>query len=156
MIKIIPIEKNDEDAKLILEWRNNEISRKNSFNSELKTWESFREEFYNNYFKNISLFATYNDKKIATVYFIYSENLSTTVKIGINIDPNYRGKGLGSRIITEGIEYVKNNYKDIKNIIAEIKSTNIASIKSFIRTGFIFENNINVNGELINVYSFSI
>jgi hypothetical protein len=63
--------KNETNAKLIMEWRNDEITRKMSFNSNLKIWELFENEFYNNYFNNIvpPLFATLNGIKVGNWIF---------------------------------------------------------------------------------------
>ena len=171
MDKIIikPVKKTDEDGKLIMEWRNDELTRKNSFNQELKVWinnttlhtesnnNNFKEEFYNNYFNNIPLFATLNLKKIAFISFCeYKYGTSGDYCIGVNLNPNFRGKGLSKIIIKKGIEYIRQNYKNIKDIYAEIKEFNIPSIKGFTKAGFQFVKNvkriINNKEESINIY----
>ncbi|GAG99641.1 unnamed protein product, partial [marine sediment metagenome] len=75
-------------AKLIMKWRNDEITREMSFNQELKKWEEFKNEYYNNYFNNIPLFITLNGIKIAFVSYI--KKTEEIYIIGINLDPNYR------------------------------------------------------------------
>ena len=149
MLHIIPAEKTDEDAKLIMKWRNNPITRKNSLKSTLKLWETFKVEYYNNYFKNTPLFAILNNKKIAFISFLKMND--STYKIGINISPEYRGKGLSTNIIKESICYIKIQNPNIKKILAEIKNFNIPSIKTFTKVGFICE----IIGN-INVYSFKL
>ena len=157
MIKIIPVKKTDKNAKIIMTWRNNIDTRNNSLNTNLKVWDTFKLEFYNNYFKNIPLFAISDNTKIAFVSFIKHISINNegpdqiyriddTYKIGINIDPLYRGKGLSSKIIQLSICYIKKNYPNIKKIIAEIKKSNISSIKTFVKSGFVCtcENSVNI------------
>ena len=63
MIKIIKVEKNDNDAKLIMEWRNDIETRNNSYNNNIFEWNEFKEIFYNKYFVHTlpPLFALYNN-----------------------------------------------------------------------------------------------
>lgn len=153
MIQIIPVNKIDEDAKLIMEWRNDDDTRKNSFNQEVKEWDKFKNEFYNNYFNNIPLFAVMNNQKIAFISFLYTDN-NDTLKIGINLDPNYRGKGLSTDIIKLSINYIKQQYPDIKSIIADIKEFNIPSIKTFTNADFKFDHSFIQNDTKIMVYLY--
>jgi RimJ/RimL family protein N-acetyltransferase len=176
-IVIIHVQKTDEDGKLIMEWRNDESTRKNSFNQELKVWNNenestlntkstennFKKEFYNNYFDNIPLFAVLNGKKIGFVSFceykygtLGTHGTLGDYSIGVNLNPTFRGKGLSKIIIKKGVEYIRQNYNDVKDIYAEIKEFNIPSIKGFTRAGFYFIKNvkrvINNKEESINIY----
>ena len=93
MIQIISVNKNDNDAHLIMKWRNDINTRKNSFNQNEYKWDEFKKIFYEKYFNNQlpPLFALYENNKIA---FIGSMNTiqKDTIEISINIDPNYRNK----------------------------------------------------------------
>ena len=162
-ITIKEIENTEENGKLIMEWRNDKITRQMSFNSELKIWNEFKEIFKNDYFNNYikPLFAYYNDNKIAFIGFLSNNNNdketnSEVSKISINISPEYRNKKLGKIIINKSIEYVKNKYPLIKKIIAEIKQQNIASNKVFESCNFKYtENYINNNTEICKyIYKF--
>ena len=104
---------------------------------EEKKWEFFKNEYYNNYFKNIPLFAIIDQTKVAFISFIKNNEKSLT--IGINVNPEYRGKKLSTPIILKSIEYIKNNYPTAEQIIAEIKEENIPSIKTFQNSNFILE-----------------
>ena len=140
MIQIISVNKNDNDAQLIMKWRNDINTRKNSFNQNEYKWDEFKKIFYEKYFNNQlpPLFALYENNKIA---FIGSMNTiqKDTIEISINIDPNYRNKKLSIPIINEVLKYIQKNYPSINNIRAEIKSF-IISIKCFEKSGFIFCN----------------
>ncbi len=133
MINIIKAEKRDEDCLLVINWRNDIITRKMFYNSEKKIWNKFKREYYDKYFENIPLFAILDNRKIAFLSFVKKKD---NYHISINIDPEYRGKKLAVPIITKSLEYIKNNYKNIDIIIAEVKSINVASIKTFINCNF--------------------
>ena len=155
MIQIIYVNKNDNDAQLIMKWRNDINTRKNSFNQNEYKWDEFKKIFYEKYFNNQipPLFALYENKKIA---FIGSMNRieKDTIEISINIDPNYRNKKLSIPIINEVLKYIQKNYPFVNNINAEIKSFNISSIKCFEKLGFIFCNKEVKNKELIYLYNY--
>lgn len=152
---IKPVEKNDKNAKLLMEWRNDEITREMSFNQDLKMWDIFKNEFYNNYFNNTihPLFAVLNDDKIGLVSFVDDKDTKELI-ININISPEHRGKKLGSIIIKNAIDYIKNNYKLNHNIIAHIKDKNIPSIKTFEKVGFKFQEKYIKNNETILKYKY--
>lgn len=162
-IIILPVENTEENGKLIMEWRNDENTREMSFNSEIKSWDIFKNIFENNYFNNYipPLFAYNNNNKIAFIGFICNNEVDTETnkevcKIGININSEYRGRGLGKIIIQKSIEYIKINYPLVKKIIANIKSNNIASIKVFESCNFVFIETYKLNNTNIYKYIFNI
>ena len=108
MINIIDVEKNDNDGKLIMEWRNNIETRNNFYNNNIFEWNNFKNIFYEKYFLNIipPLFALYDNKKIC---FIGCKNtdIKYDIEISINLDPQYRNKKLSSKIIESFILYIK-------------------------------------------------
>jgi ribosomal protein S18 acetylase RimI-like enzyme len=64
--------------------------------------------------------------------------------ISVTLDPNYRGLGLGSKIISLGCNEF---WKDNENaILAYIKKENVGSIKSFEKAGFIYYSTSIVEG----------
>lgn len=158
MINIIEVNNTDEDAKIILDWRNDEITRLMSFNQNLREWKNFKEEFSKNYFNNIlpPLFAIFENKKIATIGFVDDHDNKEHI-ISINVDPNYRNKGLGKEIINKSIDYLKLNfYKKFYNkIIAHIKEKNIASNKIFQKCNFILKKTYIKNNEVIYEYIYN-
>ena len=58
-------------------------------------------------------------------------------------------------IIMKVLLYIKNNYSNIKNIIAEIKEFNIPSIKTFEKCNFQLINKQFKNDTTILVYNFN-
>lgn len=154
-IIIVPVEKIEENGILIMNWRNDETTRKMSFNNELKYWDTFKDIFYNNYFNNIvpPLFALYDNSKIGFIGFT-NTNDNKCITISINIDPIHRNKRLGKIIILKAIEYIKEQYPFITTIVANIKSENVASIKVFNSCDFklIYTYQLNMKDILIYEY----
>ena len=76
--------------------------------------------------------------------------------LSYSIDKKYRGKGLGSILLKEGIRKVMDDYTNIKVINGFVKKNNNASKNSFSKAGF----NINTDPpsyfENYNYYSLKI
>ena len=155
MFKIVNVNKTDEDGKLILKWRNDETTRKMSFNNKIQLWNDFKYIFFNDYFNHYikPIFIVMNNIKIAFIGF--TENSKKKFNIGINLNPDYRGKKLSSKIIKKTIKYLKFNYKNINEIVAEIKEINIPSIRAFENSNFKYLKKIFKNNETILVYNFN-
>ena len=154
MIFIQKVEKNDDDGKLIMNWRNDPITLVNSFRVLKFEWNEFKEIFYNKYFNNYipPLFAMYNNEKIA---FIGAMDVDIeTIEISINIDPNFRGKKLSVLILKEALNYIKLHHTNIKTINAEIKYFNQASIQCFRKSNFHFQEIKIKNNENIHLYQY--
>lgn len=128
-------------AKIAFQWRNDELTRKMSFNSFHVSWRAFWRQ-YKTYFdiKDFSpVFITYEDKKIGFVRFEmfdnpYTDKICTSLMIIINIAPEYRGKRVGSTAIKKIVKFFLQ--KGVDCFFADIKSENIISKKAFINSGF--------------------
>ena len=157
MIKIIHVEKNDIDAHLIMNWRNDPETCKNSFRNNPYSWDEFKNVFYEKYFENHlpPLFATFENEKISFIGSLNTEN-KETIELSIHIDPKYRGKKLSSKIIEKTLDYIQENYENIKNIKAQIKAFNQASIKCFQKAGLLFEKKEISKNEMVHHYSFDL
>ena len=156
MIKIIKVEKNDNDAKLIIEWRNDIETRNNSYNNNIFEWNEFKEIFYNKYFIHTipPLFVLYNNEKICFIG-CRDTSIKYNIEISINLDPNYRNKKLSSKIVEHTILYIKTNYPLINNIIAEIKVNNIASNKIFLNNNFKYISTNTIKNNIMNIYNYN-
>ncbi len=128
---------NENLLKKIFEWRNEKITRENSIHTNIITEEIFLKII--NSFKNsiikpyIIVFKNIINNKNECInigYISFSENDNKTF-IGINIDKEYRGKGISKIAIKNILEIIKKEYKTVDNIYAKIKSTNISSLKLF-------------------------
>ena len=122
-----------KDVDLLYNWSNDDLVRKQSFNSDVIPYDTHCNWFDNKLKSNESLlFIVETDKAPVGIVRFESDKENST--IGFSIDKKYRGKGLGGAIIEIGVtEYFKE--KDLP-ILASIKKDNIASIKSFEKAGF--------------------
>lgn len=130
------------DVDLLFNWTNDELVRRHSFSSELIPYESHC-NWYQKKIKdeNSMFFIIQQDNTPAgLVRFDIEEGTAT---IGVSIDKNFRGKGLGAKIIALGVESYFNE-KELP-ILASIKNENVASIKSFKKAGFSFFKNDVIN-----------
>ncbi len=82
------------------------------------------------------------------------DNTSATISLSLNL--SQRGKGIGSRIILESVEFLINMKYGMRDIIAYIKNDNIASIKSFEKAGFEYMDLEDVNGTTLSRYAKNI
>jgi hypothetical protein len=114
----------------ILEWRNNEITRKFSNNTNIITSDIFQKIIEKYKESNINpLIIILDGSAVGILTFV---NTNNKIYIGINIDPAYRNKNVG----THSLEYFKNNKQlflgvDPPNIYALVNKNNCASLKLF-------------------------
>ena len=134
---------NNTDRKIILDWRNDELTRKMFFNSKkIRLNEHFEWFEFNKKSENSFMFIIKrNNHKIAFVIFKKINN-SSFFEISVNLNPKFRGLGLSSKVICKSIKFLNIlNNKRINSIFANIKKNNINSIKAFLKSGFKFYSN---------------
>lgn len=116
-------------------WRNHPDVRKNFFNSaqvsneEHAAW--FRKKM--NDPDAVIYIASSGAEKAGSIRFEYNGGAWMA---SVMINPLFSGKGLGSRIISLGVEKLIAERLVEKPIVAEIKKENAASIKAFEKAGF--------------------
>ena len=121
------------DVDLLFKWTNDELVRSQSFSSAVIpyadhcVWFQRKVEDKNSFF----FIVEQDDNKVGLIRFDMNNGTAT---IGVSIDKEFRGKGLGAEIINLGVQsYFKEN--DFP-ILASIKKVNMASVKSFEKAGF--------------------
>jgi RimJ/RimL family protein N-acetyltransferase len=144
------------DSECYYNWLNDSAVRKQSFNSDLITWEQ-----HNNWFQekindpnySFYLFQTDNRNLIGQVRLQQIDNINSI--IGVSVSNDYRGLGYGSKILKMAcIDYLKNHPNFIIN--AYIKADNISSKSIFEKSGFIFIESLiynNFNSSLYKYYA---
>lgn len=130
-----------DDAELLLEWRNETQSRKNSIHSEVIDFDHHI-DWLKRTLKNDSIqiyIVMQADKAVGDLRLEYCDK---TVEFSWSVDYRHRGQGLGKRILAKAIEAAG---PDIEKI-CRIKADNIASIKNAMSAGFklIREENPNI------------
>lgn len=126
----------EKDVEKIWEIRNHPLIRKNSGNSELITLQNHKEWFHNKYFKNKNNFCYVLCNEINLAGYCrldYSEEEKAYI-VSIAIDPENQSRGLGTRLLSQSLEKMKNKQNIL--VLAEVKKDNIASIKLFERNAF--------------------
>lgn len=132
----------EEHARQVMEWRNDPTTLAMFYHHEPKIWATFWPEFCNTYFVHAPalppLFALSHTQRIGFLKFSpvkHPNQLSgLTVDISINIAPTARGKGLGTRVLTACLNYLRE--QGVKSVYAEVLFHNTASIKAFHAAGF--------------------
>jgi RimJ/RimL family protein N-acetyltransferase len=126
-----------DDSEKILSWRNDEQTREMSLNSEEIVFDTHLEWFLAALASPVEhlYIGILDGEEIGIVRFSQIEGDSTVV--GINLNPKYRGAGLGKKILSQGIEKLRHDLADSIQVTAEIRVDNIASILTFERCGFI-------------------
>ena len=124
----------DEDCRDILNWRNDPESVKFSLSGKVDSvshiaWFKHKIKDIN---CNLFIIINSSSQKIGTVRFDKNKKRAL---ISINLNPTFRGKGLGKASLFLALKHYFNNF-DVNTIIADIKCTNEASLHIFQQTGF--------------------
>ncbi len=128
----------DEDCENIYNWRNHELNRKYSLNSEIIPWE-----IHQNWFKtkirdsdSRVLIVKYLMQEVGVVIFNFEDQNS---EISIYLVPGFHNKGFGLSVLYLAERWLRANHV-IKNINAKIIPKNYASISVFSEAGYLFIN----------------
>ncbi len=128
-----------EDEKDLLDWRNDEIAIASSL-SNSSVHPTNHAKWFSGIIKKKNcplLIAEQDNQKIGMVRFDESESC---FMVSINLNPFYRGRGLGSSILLLAEEFF---FTQEAEIVAKVKVKNIASAKLFSKCGY----NLSVNNE---------
>lgn len=152
--------KSPEDAKKVMEWRNDPTTLSMSFRGSPKQWPDFLDEYIREYFPDVPVpphFALYQGESAVFLKIKKNQNHSShgSFDIDINVNPKLRGKGIGTLAIKKFSELVFQK-PEVERLIAEIKIENKASIRAFQKAGFHFleEATTTVAGENCRIYRF--
>jgi RimJ/RimL family protein N-acetyltransferase len=125
-----------DDRDDIYQWRNDEVTRKNSFNGELISYEEhcrwFKEALEDSQ-KILFVGVDEDDEKCGIIRFDSVNDFAS--EIHVNIAPEKRGRGIGATLIEESCKLFFTETR-LKLVYARIIEQNKASIKVFLKTGF--------------------
>ena len=129
----------ESDCTFIFHWRNDIYTKKMSLNNSKISFDkhlSWFKESLNNPLKLI--YIGENDcEKIGVCRFDLDIN-NLTAEVSINVNPIFRGKGLGKDLLISSIEEFEKENKYL--LVANIKKENIASQNLFEYAGFLPSN----------------
>ena len=123
-----------EDAKILLEWRNDPLTRENSINADEILWENhlaWLSKTLNNPYR--TLFIAEDDSGIPVGTIRTDKEGANTYELSWTIAPEYRGKGFGREMV---VAILGENFLKNKKIRAQIRENNIPSIKIVKSLGF--------------------
>ena len=139
----------ETDMKLLFDWRNNELVRKNSFCMDPVEWNEHVKWFNITLVKSSVLFFILICKEQEVGQIRIDLELDNTAIINYSIAEKYRGLGYGKQILhlaeTELYERFKNKYM----LKALVKENNISSQVAFERLGYILQN---TNRDIFKTY----
>ena len=145
-----------DDCRDIWHWRNHPQVRKVCYETKPLRYSDHQRWFsdkINNDSTNFFIAENKNKQKIGQVRF--EKNSKNAACINVNLNPNFFGRGLGSKIIKNATEYFMNNYPEIKNITAEILDSNIISQKAFKSAGYKFHKYIILKDKKTSIFKFT-
>jgi len=117
------------DEELLLWWRNDEQSRKNSIKTdiiEVREHNQWFQSVINNPEHKLLIACNEDGIDVGTVRFDLISGTEDSYEISWTVAPEWRGKGVGKEMVIAAIEQPFLKGKHIK---AQIKSANEASIK---------------------------
>ncbi|MDP3565273.1 MAG: UDP-2,4-diacetamido-2,4,6-trideoxy-beta-L-altropyranose hydrolase [Methanoregula sp.] len=126
----------DEDKRLLWQWANESTVRRMSFHEDPIPWEEhtawFAEKLHD---PSCFLFlaVTDNDLPVGQIRFDIDDKKAL---VDVSVDPRWRGKGYGEKIILAGIRRLRAEKPGL-TIHAEIRQENSSSLHVFEKVGFV-------------------
>jgi RimJ/RimL family protein N-acetyltransferase len=142
-INLITVRKaNSNDVELVFNWSNDKLVRSQSFNSNEINIEEHTLWFVNKS-QNTNSLLLINQLESEPIGLVRFEIEETHTVVGLLLDKKQRGRGLSHLMLMKSCEKYFESFKT--PILAYIKTTNVASVKSFEKAGFKFYKNDTVN-----------
>jgi RimJ/RimL family protein N-acetyltransferase len=137
MVKVKIRRATEEDREILLEWRNDEEVRRQSFTTEIIPAETHNEWFAKVLSSKNTLLLMAQDlkkKPIGQVRFDL-DPVQGEVLVNISIAKGSRGKGISEEVLRTALSYLKKERSFLK-VIALVKAQNRPSLQMFERVGF--------------------
>lgn len=139
--KVVSIRRaQSSDSSALFSWRNDPATRAASLNTSEIAWDEHVKWFS---------VALHNPKivfYIATNSAVSADSLgmcrfnisdqSDCAEVSINLNPDFRGKGLAQQILHESLVSFSKEFPLVEELTASIKKENLASLKIFLAEGF--------------------
>lgn len=123
---------NIHDSKTIFNWRNHPAIRLHSTHSEPITWET-HQAWLNRVITDpdrLLYIATIRDEPVGVIRFDLDGDIA---EVSLYLDPDQLGRGLGTALLIQGEEKIRNERRGIKEFIATVLANNYASHHLFNR-----------------------
>lgn len=123
------------DLDRIYTWRNADETRQFFFHTEQITKEQHT-EWFTATLKNSNRIVLIAELAQQAIGVLRYDILDDQAEINIYLVPGMHGKGFGAPLIKAGNNWLKENNKTVKKVIAKVLNDNIASQKAFTKAGF--------------------
>ena len=141
-IRLVPAQRTESDARLIMNWRNDPATRAASFDGAERRWEQFWPYFQTQYFLDdvpMPQFLTVDGQKVASIRFdrprLEDYAIPDIVEISVHVAPEGRCKGYGSTALLQSEALLRAD--GFRRILALVKSDNRPSIALFEKVGYV-------------------
>ena len=126
-----------EDKDIVLNWRNDTISRQMSFETELVSTEK-HQKWFNQAINSLDkiLILCYFEETNQNIGVVRFDIKGERAQVSINLAPEMRGRGLSRECLLQSINFFKFYNNDIIFLDAKIKKINNKSIRAFYSLGF--------------------
>lgn len=129
---------NQFDTQFLYEIRNEDEARKNSGYTGPVDYERYRKQTDLRFkSKSSRIYIGEVDGEDFGYFIIDYQKLSYPV-VSVGILPKFRGRGLASELIKDGIDHYSREFKNCTHLLAVIKKTNEKSIRSFTKCHFMY------------------
>ncbi|HEY1037870.1 MAG TPA: GNAT family N-acetyltransferase [Bacteroidia bacterium] len=135
----------EADTELYYSWANDALVRQNSFATGEIDHNTHVNWFHNKLKSPDCFFYLFTDAQITPAGQVRIDNSKGEIVIGISIDEQFRGKGLGVQMLNIACSDYLQKFPD-REIIAYIKEENIASFKQFRKADFLFTDKLVIEG----------
>lgn len=134
----------ESDSRDLFLWRNDPATRSASLNTSEIAWEDHVAWYSEALCKPtiafyISQSPTVESESIGMCRFNISED-QTSAEVSINLNPEYRGKGFAQGVLHDSIQHFLEDYANVGELTATIRTSNSASIKIFHSENFEIQN----------------
>lgn len=126
----------NEDAAEVWPWRNDETTRRHSFDQSLVSLEKHL-TWWENSLTNTSrmlLIGEQNSQRFGVLRFDFRSTQEALMSIYLN--PAMCGRGMGKALILAGLHWLRNHRPGVRTVKAEIRAENGVSFKAFRAAGF--------------------
>lgn len=154
----------EEEARLILSWRNDPETLRASYHQDAKSWPAFWDSYARTIVKAEipSVFASIDGKPAAFLRFRphqHPDGLSgMCVDLSVVLAPEMRGQGFGAVILSEILPYLRD--RGVDSVIADVRRDNVASYKVFKAAGYgepvATEHRVDDTGEVVAIYRYTV
>lgn len=142
----------DADAELLLEWRNEPLTRSNSFSEEVVNGDDHQAWFSSRMAaRDQTRIWILMDDEHPAGQARFEKRGADRAEVSISIDASFRGRGLAVELLRRSAPRACQEL-DVREIRGKVKSSNAASLAAFARAGFTREDDEITGGEPCAVF----